>query len=104
MLLQTPPVAAASVAAGGTPTARLLEYHNTDIVVEAESAQGGWLVLNDPWHPWWVAYLDGQEVPVLQANVLFRAVALPGGKKIVRFKFRPLLGAWRQLSGTAAAR
>ena len=59
--------------------------------------RGGYVVLNDPYHPWWSAAVDGAEAPVLRANVLFRAVAVPPGRHTVRFEFRPLAGAWREL-------
>jgi hypothetical protein len=78
-------------------TAKLVRYTNTDIVVEAVSPHGGWLVLNDPWHPWWFAEVDGKPAPILRANVIFRAVELAAGTHTVRFRFRPLLGAWTQL-------
>ncbi len=77
--------------------AKILSYRNTDIVIEAASPRGGWLVLNDPWHPWWFAEVNGVDVPLLRANVLFRAVELPPGKHIVRFRFRPLQGAAAEL-------
>src|SRR5690606_30198618 len=34
-------------------TARILHYENTEVVIEADSPDGGWVVLNDVWHPWW---------------------------------------------------
>jgi len=55
------------------------------------------VVLNDPYHPWWVAEVDGREVPVLRANVLFRAVRVGPGAHRVRFVFRPFGGAWSDL-------
>jgi hypothetical protein len=79
--------------------ARIIRYGNTVIDASASSPDGGWLVLNDLWHPWWFAEVDGVAAPILRANVLFRAVAVPPGSHRVTFRFRPLAGAWRQLWG-----
>jgi hypothetical protein len=73
-------------------------YRNTEIVIDVETPDSGYLVLNDPYHPWWFAQVDGQETKILQANVLFRAVAVPAGRHRARFTFRPLMGAWRQFA------
>ncbi len=66
------------------------------------------MVLNDVWHPWWEAELDGAPTRLLKANVLFRAVAVPPGVHQVRFVFRPFRGALRQIGErigfTSAAR
>jgi hypothetical protein len=78
-------------------TARLVRYANTEIIVEVDALSGAVLVLNDVWHPWWRATLDGAETEILRANVIFRAVAVPPGKHTVRFTFEPLRGAWREL-------
>jgi hypothetical protein len=72
---------------------RLLSYANTSIEIEADSPDGGWVVLNDVWHPWWFAELDGRGVEVRRANVLFRAVEVPQGRHRVIFTFHPLAGA-----------
>jgi hypothetical protein len=76
--------------------ARIVSYRNARVVVEAD---GGWVVLNDLWHRWWSASVDGQPAQILRANVLFRAVAVPPGRHTVRFVFRPFSGAWRQIRG-----
>jgi hypothetical protein len=78
-------------------SARLLRYGNTEIVVEVNSPSGGILVLNDVWHPWWRATIDGAEAELIRANGIFRAVAVPPGGYTVRFTFEPLRGAWREL-------
>jgi hypothetical protein len=91
---------AAEVSALRPPgTARILSYGHTQVLIEAESPSGGWVVLNDPWHPWWFADVDGKPTEPLRANVLFRAVAVPPGRHVVGFTFRPLAGAWAQLTG-----
>ena len=69
--------------------------------MEADSPGGGWVVLNDLWHPWWFADVDGKAAEILRANVLFRAVAVPPGRHVVRFTFRPIAGAWAELTGRA---
>jgi len=77
----------------------IASYRNTEVVLEADSPDGGWAVLNDLWHPWWTAEMDGAPAQIERANVLFRAVAVPPGRHTVRFQFRPLAGAWGQLRG-----
>ena len=78
-------------------TVRILSYRNTEVVLEADSPEGGWVVLNDVWHPWWFAEVDGVPTVLLRANVLFRAVEVPAGRHTVRMSFRPLAGALDQL-------
>jgi hypothetical protein len=73
-------------------TAKIIHYTNTLIELEAESLDGGWLVLNDVWHPAWLATVNGRPEPVQRANVLFRAVLVPAGKVRVTFAFQPLRG------------
>jgi hypothetical protein len=77
--------------------ARLVRYSNTDIVVEVDTPSGGILVLNDVWHPWWRATINGTDTEIMRANAIFRAVVVPLGKHTVRFTFEPLRGAWREL-------
>jgi hypothetical protein len=78
---------------------RIVAYRNSEVMLEADSADGGWVVLNDLWHPWWFAQVDGKPAAIARANVLFRAVELPPGAHTVRFEFWPLFGALSQLLG-----
>jgi hypothetical protein len=92
------------MSAGGAPgTAKIASYRNTEIVVETDAAARALLVLNDIWHPWWQACVDGDAVEILKANVLFRAVEVPAGKHTVRFSFHPFAGlkSWLRLGSTA---
>ena len=95
VLLEDAPPARATPARPGQ--VRIASYRNTEVVLEADSPDGGWVVLNDVWHPWWFAEVDGRPAEILRANVLFRAVAVPPGRHKVRFTFRPLAGALDQL-------
>ena len=71
--------AAAAVELRGAGTARLVRYTNTEVVVEVSSPSGAMLVLNDVWHPWWRATIDGNETEIFRANAIFRAVQVPPG-------------------------
>jgi hypothetical protein len=95
VLLEDAPAGAPEAATAGT--ARILRYRNTDIEIESNAAGSGFVVLNDVWHPWWRATVDGQPSDILKANVLFRAVLVPPGKHVVRFTFHPFAGAWAEL-------
>ncbi|MBI3274439.1 MAG: glycosyltransferase family 39 protein [Methylocystis sp.] len=90
-------------AAGGRAAAghaRIASYRNTDILIEAEAPRGGgYVALNDVWHPWWIAEVDGRPAPLLRANVMFRAVPVPAGRHDVRFLFRPLQGLLKGFVG-----
>ena len=78
-------------------SARIITYGNTDIMIESDSPDGGWVVLNDVWHPWWFAQVDGKPAHLQRANVLFRAVEVPRGRHMVQLTFRPLAGALREI-------
>ena len=95
---QTPPTAGTSAG-----SARIAHYGNTEVIVDAESPSGGFLLLTDVWHPWWRAEVDGAEVPILKADVLFRAVALTPGRHEVRFTFHPFAGALAELAAKLRA-
>jgi hypothetical protein len=97
VLLEAPPQEPAGPRRAGS--VRITSYRNTSVSIEVDSPDGGYVVLNDVWHPWWTGGIDGREVPVLRANVMFRAVAVPQGKHTVRFVFRPLKGLRDTLRG-----
>jgi hypothetical protein len=80
-----------------TPSLRIQRYENTIIDIEVETPVPGFVVLNDVWHPWWFATVDGKPEPVLKANVLFRAVAVGPGRHRIRFEFSPVAGALQEL-------
>src|SRR6266852_5416983 len=95
-----PPRSADSRAVAGS--ARIERYANTEIDIEADAPDGGFLVLNDVWHPWWRAEVDGRSADILKANVLFRAVPVGPGIHRVHFVFAPLQGAWEELKEKVA--
>ena len=99
VLLKRAPVGIARVSGGSPGTARLVRYANTEVIVEVTAPLDEILVLNDVWHPWWRATVDGVETEILKANVIFRAVLVPRGRHIVRFTFHPFMGAVSEIAG-----
>ena len=70
---------------GGTAT--IASYRLNDVVVDVDTPGDALLRLSDLWYPDWVARVDGNAVPVLRADYLLRAVAVPAGKHRVEFRF-----------------
>ena len=93
VLLKRAPAGIARVSGGSPGTARLVRYANTEVVVEVTAPIAEILVLNDVWHPWWRATVDGVSTDIFKANVIFRAVLVPRGRHIVRFTFHPFMGS-----------
>ena len=100
VLLKKAPIGFARGADAGAPgSVRLLRYANTEVAVEVEAPAGGILLLNDVWHPWWRASIDGADTEILKADVIFRAVVCPRGRHVVRFSFHPFAGAFSEVVG-----
>jgi len=76
-----------------------LNYGADEITILVDTPIPAYLVLNDSWAPGWRAYIRPaeaedplnaeQEVEILRANMSFRAVVVPEGRHVVRFKYSP---------------
>jgi len=89
VLLATDQVASSLFAAGAGDQATLTTYDSRRVVVEVSAAEDGYLVLTDAWYPGWRVWVDGDEAPLLRADVLFRAVQIPAGAHVVEFIYEP---------------
>jgi hypothetical protein len=97
LLERAPEGFTSGVKSGVRGTAQFLRYANTEVLVQAEASEGGILVLNDVWSPWWRASVNGKQVDILKANVIFRAVVVPPGRHLVRFSYHPVSGPIAEL-------
>ena len=59
------------------------------ITMRVSTTGPGYAVLADAYAPGWRATLDDRPVPILRADGLFRAVALPAGEHTVEMEYRP---------------
>jgi hypothetical protein len=73
----------------GNGTADIRHYAPERVVVHVESDQAGLLLLTDAYYPGWRATVDGEIVPIYQADALFRGVFVPAGQHEVVFRFQP---------------
>jgi hypothetical protein len=73
-----------------TPPGRIDDYtyDGNRIRVEVETERPCLLVHAENWFPYWHAYRDGVELPILRANGTLRAIPLPAGRSEVRLEFR----------------
>ena len=83
--------AALSGAEREAPRVRWVADEAASLVLWATLPAPGYLVVTDRWSPDWEASVDGAPAPVLRANAVFRAVALPAGSHEVRFCYAPRL-------------
>src|SRR6185312_1783415 len=71
---------------------RITHYDPQRIVVEADPAAPGLLIVSDAWYPGWKATVTSdhgvQPVPIYRTNRVFRGVWLTAGKQTVEFRFR----------------
>jgi hypothetical protein len=73
--------------AGGT--AEITDYRANSVTIAAHG-NGGMLTLSDQYYPGWTATVDGNSVPIVRADTVFRSVCVPAGDHTVRFEYRPM--------------
>ena len=66
----------------------LVQDHPEDVRIRTRSDCAAYLVLADTLLPGWSATVDGDPVPILRADYVFRAVLLAAGEHDVRFTYR----------------
>jgi uncharacterized membrane protein YfhO len=89
VLLAAEQVAATQAPTQGTEHMELTTYDSQQVVVSVQAPTAGYLVLTDAWYPGWQVRVDGQEAPLLRADLIFRAVYLEAGEHTVEFTYAP---------------
>ncbi|MGB9774967.1 MAG: YfhO family protein [Anaerolineae bacterium] len=74
---------------GGPESVRVTAYEPERVEIEVALTAPGYLVLTDAHYPGWRVWVDGREVPIATADLLFRAVYLEPGRHRVEFRFQP---------------
>ncbi|MBN1639765.1 MAG: YfhO family protein [Anaerolineae bacterium] len=76
----------------GDGEATVVRRGPNDLDLRVTTPADGYLFVGEMWMPGWVAYVDGEETEVLQANYTFRAVRVPAGTHDVHLAYKP--AAW----------
>ena len=78
-----------SCAARGSADTQVQDRPDGQLVVDVEAPAPGFVFLSEPHYPERRAFLDGQEVGALTANVAFTAVPVPAGHHRVELRYVP---------------
>jgi hypothetical protein len=76
-------------------------YSGNGIDIDVVAERPCLLIHAENWFPYWRAFREGEEVPVLRANGVIRAIVLPSGRSSVHLRFRSVpfeIGKWITLS------
>lgn len=68
--------------------AAIRSHERHRVVIEAEAAASGVLVLGDTFFPGWSAKVDGVAQPIYAVNLAQRGVALEKGRHVIEFVYR----------------
>ncbi|MCI0921487.1 YfhO family protein [Sphingobacterium rhinopitheci] len=69
---------------------KLTSYHPDKMEYEYSSPNDAFAVFSEVFYDkGWKAYVDGEEVPIIRADYILRALQLPGGNHKVEFVFDP---------------
>jgi len=81
--------AAAGEEARADGEVRVREFSANRLLAEVTRPAGApaWLLYADAFHPGWRASVNGQAAPVVEANLAFKAVRVPGGTSTVCFSY-----------------
>lgn len=86
-----PRIQGSSATAGSaTPgTVRVVRRRPSEAELEVETAQPGMMINTTKFDKDWKVTIDGAAAPLLRANYLFQAVAVPAGRHTVHFVYAP---------------
>lgn len=82
----------------------LTRYANPgSLFYESNSAENGLAVFSEVYYKTWKAFVDGNEVPVLRADYILRAIEIPAGKHQIEFRCVDELLVKTQIISTVAS-
>ncbi len=89
VILPEPPPEPHPVGGENEGKIRIVRYSPTEVRLAVESSAQAWLVLTDAYAEGWSASVNATPSPLLRADLMFRAVAVPPGSSEVVFSYWP---------------
>jgi hypothetical protein len=71
----------------GAGSAAFRSYAPTEVLIDVQTDQPGWLFVSEAYAPGWTAHVNGQDAPLLRAHIMFRAVPVPAGESRVALRY-----------------
>jgi hypothetical protein len=90
----------------GNERAQISSRSANTVVIDAQLACRGMLILADTWYPGWIATVDGAQVPIYEVFSALRGVVMDPGQHRLEFHYRPvsaLIGALLSAIGILGA-
>lgn len=76
-------------------TAQIIQDSRTQVVVQAEQKNDGFLVLRDTLLKGWIATVDSHPTDIIRVDGIFRGVFVPSGTHTVAFQYKP---SWTKIA------
>lgn len=77
----------AEIIAGESPRFRIVKFGLNEIMFKTDFASRKFIVYNDSYHAGWRAFVNGQERPIVRANVAFKGLWLDPGENVVHLRY-----------------
>jgi hypothetical protein len=100
-ILVTQPITIFASKIQGTPATtdnvNLKTYTPTEIDLDVEATRSGFILINDQYDPDWQVKVNGEDKPILRADYILRAVAIPAGRSEITMRYvaHYQVGHWR---------
>ena len=90
LLLEPPAAVKVPMPEGPVATSNNIDlktYTPTEIDIEAQTTRSGFILVNDYYDADWQVQVNGHDVPLLRADYLLRAVAIPAGQSTIAMHY-----------------
>jgi hypothetical protein len=68
---------------------QIVEYKPERLAMTVRANADGFVLLSDTWFPGWVARVDGAQMPIQRADLVFRAVRISPGEHHIEMEYQP---------------